>query len=1252
MEAIPGLVELNPISLASLEPSVNPKSEITATVASLWPYSSSALKLTAIIVELDYKKRENRGELKVSFHGYAAESLKTLTIGNVLKISLEGATWEGLPDPEERDVPWQLKWERRLRVKVFKDNLAKEPKIEVDKTFDQAHRSGIFDRIAAAEAIISESQLEQNEGEDFEGQTPPKQSQLPTSWSTSFRDSTAGDSQTPINIFAQGRRRLFSLGSDDEEDDIDADRSRKKPRLFEPHQSFRYVSDLLGDAERGQEEQEEEPQFAKRTEDQFFDENSFRESFRGRESIPTPRLYVRSDDSGDITVESEAQRAALGDKQRGSKLYVRPDDSQADDVSGLSTQSMTSQGTEDSKRRTADMEEEIFKIIFGQPPEPPAVAPQLDEDGIFSRSLTEFTDQETFSAQASLIPQEELRRNIFADPPIEVSAAPPFQIVESTTPPFPPQKSTTPPFEMERSFTPPLPEGLHPLVADSQPMSSFTLDASQNSRPIASEMPPPAPQPRPTPRLDTLFSDRFDPITPVLKPTASPALPLPSPFPSSALEKGTISFFPSRLSQSFTSSETQDTQIKGDKKPEEPAAELETAAAAIEQLEKAVQVQQRAVSQEATPTESQQTIESQTVEKIVEITRETITVIEHASSVVDPESPRQPETGKVDDIGVKGNHPATKPSQPEIIEILDSSDEEPEDDEEDDEEDEEDDEDDDEDEDEDEEDEDEDEDEVEDEDEEEEHYEESGEEYRDTEEEKGKSKERRSQERYEEALAAANDEEDYYVEDDEYPKEGEITRTQIDEGEDEDEDEDADADEYEDNDEMDYRYRHEATPSPDIEERESPFVSDDDDPPKGYRAPKVGESPISSRSPISYISPSHRTVGTKVAVLSPSVPKQTHTLILATPALRRSVYLDTPNVAPPEPPISTTPTASHPISTRAARTSFSPEPYVPQSPSSSPSQPRTPRQGKPDVRTPKLEDNGFEFVESPVNHKVPPAVSIDSYASSQLKKKRGLPWLTPQVLTKHKQNEDNSGSNTVPQKLRTPTADTKIAIEEMIQVAKKLRGQDPTRKPIIKPKLDINPDAIRRFREYNATCGISGGVITSLSEFVPVQSLLKIEWGKIVDLLAVNLREGEITQYEKSPKFFELKLWVIDPSCGNGKPVPVTLVRPYQTALPKTVKPGDVVLLRNINIKSQDNQRCGFSGMASGWKLWRPSRAQDGQQQMVAIPHDGPNAECGAEEIAYVSRLWEWWRGIDVDIRVYLINKKERGSRKSEATNA
>ncbi|KAF3927208.1 hypothetical protein ABW20_dc0105013 [Dactylellina cionopaga] len=169
-----------------------------------------------------------------------------------------------------------------------------------------------------------------------------------------------------------------------------------------------------------------------------------------------------------------------------------------------------------------------------------------------------------------------------------------------------------------------------------------------------------------------------------------------------------------------------------------------------------------------------------------------------------------------------------------------------------------------------------------------------------------------------------------------------------------------------------------------------------------------------------------------------------------------------------------------------------------------------------------------------------------------------------------------------------------------------------------------------------------GGVITSLSEFVALNQLHRLGWAKRVDVLAINIRDAEVEQMETKPKFFTLKFSIIDPSCVNGDGVTITLTRPYKEALPKNIKPGDILLLRNMQIKSKDNQRSGFSTLNSGWKIWRPKRSLNGMQEMVAVPiEEAPYAEYGVEEEAYVNKLWEWWKGIDVDVRVFLINRRE-----------
>lgn len=119
---IPGLTLNEPpvpqLPLASLDPSNSKTGEITAVVTLIWPYSTSAKKLTALLAEEDHRKRENRGTLKVTFLGHAAEKLRQISIGDRFKISVDGAKWSELEGSSSTDVPWMLTWERKLNVKV------------------------------------------------------------------------------------------------------------------------------------------------------------------------------------------------------------------------------------------------------------------------------------------------------------------------------------------------------------------------------------------------------------------------------------------------------------------------------------------------------------------------------------------------------------------------------------------------------------------------------------------------------------------------------------------------------------------------------------------------------------------------------------------------------------------------------------------------------------------------------------------------------------------------------------------------------------------------------------------------------------------------------------------------------------------------------------------------------------------------------------------------------------------------------
>ncbi|EPS37751.1 hypothetical protein H072_8610 [Dactylellina haptotyla CBS 200.50] len=1195
MASLPDLSALQPIPLSSLDPSATPTGEITATVAALWPYSSSALKLTAIIAEPDHLKREQRGELKVSFHGYAAEALKNLTIGDVVKVSLEGVEWEALPAAEEKDVPWQLRWEKRLRAKVFQSGSTK-PYVDIDKSFNQARRSGVFERIAAAEAIISQSQLE--EDDDIELHTPlKKNSQLSAgSWSTSFRGAEA-PSQTPLNIFAQGKRQLFSLDSDEEDEELDAERATKKPRFFEPSQSFRYVSDSPGD------EEQPESETLQRTEDQFFDENSFRESLRESGS----RMYIRPDEPGDTSAGDQSFRTVLGDKTQSSKLFVRPDNTQT------STQGTLSQGTilgqeMNTRPREPDSStaDDIFQIIFGQPP------------GKYTPESQQLTN-ETATLGRSVLPSQES----------ETSTKTPLATKEVS-----PLLSSA-----ARSTSPPGPGPLQPVDLDSQPMSSFALDLSQSSlathRPTSIEMPPPPFQPKRFPQLDLSTSEHINPLTPTLKPAPSPVLPLPSPFPTSSLDKGSV-FFPSQLSQSFTSSGEESDGVESS--AEGLASIPATAKAVLERME--VRKQERTIDSAG----------SETIEESIEIKHETITVVEHASSPIYHGTPESSHIADAEDAALDSENEEGEDGEEEeeegeeersseysqsqtqsianqeIIEILDSSDEEG--------------------------------------DVEARAYEDKEE--GEDEEDEFEYVDPASHSRQNEMEAEYNDEEEASFEAEE--------QVAVEE-EDDDDDEDEgypekgayDDEEEEEDDETEYRYDKDRRTRDDIEFDEleefefeniakSPQVSEEE-PDTDNEYLKVGKSPVSShRSASQMTKRSSRTRADQspdiFSSLSPvqKLPPQSS-------GLRGTVFSRIPGYHSSSDSRSSSPLPHH---NKPSRIPW-PEILVLPPADQIPQTPHTP--GNNYVHT--LEDNGFEIVGSSNEGRRPKFADLSGAGNPKVpgrpKKHRLLPWMTPQPVPNKVPSSATRILHTDP--VVFPTSSPKrhaTPMAKVIEIGRRQRklfeerlaaahhppvttaGPGPIyESPPLETEVEGEPEEIRRFRRYNRSSRVTGGVVTSFSEFVPLDVLHRLTWAAQVDLFAVNLREAEVEQLPKKPKFFQLKFTIIDPSCIDGRSSTISLIRPYQIALPAKVKPGDILLLRNIQIKSIDGQRAGFSTMSSSWVVWRPRRRADGTQEMAIVPDEGPPTEFGAEEVEYVNQLWEWWKGIDVDLRVYLINRRE-----------
>ncbi|KAF3926670.1 hypothetical protein ABW21_db0202019 [Orbilia brochopaga] len=1147
MQNIPGLRELQPVSLADLDPSRMTAGEITAVVSLVWPYSSSALRLTAIIAHQDHRQRERRGELKVLFTGYAAESIRKLAIGDVVKLSLEGANWEPLPDAREKDVPWQLRWDKRLRVKVFKDSSATEPYIDVDRSFDEARLSGVFERIAAAEAIISESQRERNN--DFGSQTPQKPStQLSASWSTSF----FGSQQTPINIFAQGRRRLFNTDSDEDDEDIDAERPSKRPRLFEPNQSFRYVSDSP------HEEQEDavETQPTQRTEDQFFDENSFRTSFRTAES--GSRLFVRPDDAGNESMDSESYRTALADRSQSSKMYIRPDNSQDDSRQGLKTPDVSiveadadTQDTIRESSREDSTTKDLYKIFFGHSPQKPLSQPQVPPE----------QSEATADADSSR-PLGRLLSTQESDASSRVPLAP--KSVSS---------GKVSPVSVQERLTPPAAGALRGVEVESQPMSSFTLDHEPpqlESQPtMGPAMPPPPLQARRVPRLDTISLERVEPITPALRPAASPALPIPSPFPATALERGTMSFFPSQSSPGTLISTSAERDVKDEPESETLSAVPATARAVLAQIQDSAPIQaEPEIKQEASSRLDLQVTSSHV--EMTEFTRETITIVKRPATADGAESTGPHNRITVEDVFITredrnsaANHEA--PKQPEVISLLDSSDEEDAD---------------------------------------------------------------------AEAGAISDDEEEYEEEYEEYEEEDElgsedgledttesnVIRAQYIVMSDEDAEDDS-----EDEDTREGHHLEEMIEYAEMEEFEfvrhsTPVRADEDDEPSNSIAnetfnvndyedeeegeeeassSKVGNSLVSAPPRLSsYISPSYRARAGQIrrpeaSAHASHTPTQVHMEARGTRGLVMSIMDKLPE-------------SSSSITT--------------------PSPQRSKHSGSVSRRPPVSSSHSATPIkQEEVRDQVIDTITIfkddaNGTGTPEPHSRRTLPWKTPRQKTL---NAELPRTDPQPARARSPMqppgsepARKSGDISNINGLGKpKLSASEG--QVVARPGAETEPGAkeIRRLQQYNTRAKVPAGTVTPLSEFVPLGKLHRLEWNAKVDVLAVNLHNARPERMEKSPKYYYLTVAIIDPSCADGKGIVVQLMRP----------------------------RSGGSTMSSGWKVWRPSRAPDGTQELVEVLNGGPHVEIGAGELEYANQLWEWWKGIDIDVRVFLINVSHEG---------
>ncbi|KIW44264.1 uncharacterized protein PV06_05286 [Exophiala oligosperma] len=116
------------ISIASLSPTTTgAASYILASVALVWPYSSSTRTLALLLADSDIPVRKPRGQVKVIFHdGSAREVAKTkVGIGDLLHLGLAGCKWQENKDnisTPGKKISWNLVFQGQVTAEILRDN--------------------------------------------------------------------------------------------------------------------------------------------------------------------------------------------------------------------------------------------------------------------------------------------------------------------------------------------------------------------------------------------------------------------------------------------------------------------------------------------------------------------------------------------------------------------------------------------------------------------------------------------------------------------------------------------------------------------------------------------------------------------------------------------------------------------------------------------------------------------------------------------------------------------------------------------------------------------------------------------------------------------------------------------------------------------------------------------------------------------------------------------------------------------------
>lgn len=120
----------NDVPISSLQPfePLQDGETIKAEISLVWPYSSSNASTALLLVDPDFRRRHERGQIRVRFQGSAAKALARahLGIGDVLQVDLGGARWRekderALALTPGKAVEAELVFDRKLKLVLLED---------------------------------------------------------------------------------------------------------------------------------------------------------------------------------------------------------------------------------------------------------------------------------------------------------------------------------------------------------------------------------------------------------------------------------------------------------------------------------------------------------------------------------------------------------------------------------------------------------------------------------------------------------------------------------------------------------------------------------------------------------------------------------------------------------------------------------------------------------------------------------------------------------------------------------------------------------------------------------------------------------------------------------------------------------------------------------------------------------------------------------------------------------------------------